>query len=130
MRVLKYGTMGPGSAPHMVEACAHIVHACPRRARYAWSQVLDSLDLAQGVRRLTLPVAVVAGTADRLTPPVHARELAGALPQCLGLTELPGIGHMTPVEAPELVTGKIRGLVATYVTAGDVQGDVQVKEGA
>jgi pimeloyl-ACP methyl ester carboxylesterase len=115
LRVLKYGTMGPGSAPHMVEACARIVHACPRAVRHTWSQVLDLLDLDHAVRELRAPTAVVVGTADRLTPPVHARSLAAALPHCLGVTELPGLGHMTPVEAPELVTGKIRELVTTYV---------------
>ena len=123
-RILKFGTMGPGSAPHMVEACAHIVHACPRKVRYAWSQVLDLLDLDHGVRELTVPTAVVMGTADRLTPPVHGRSLAAALPDCVGVTELPGVGHMTPVEAPELVTGKIRELVTAY---GHVK---HVKEGA
>nr|WP_202458142.1 alpha/beta hydrolase [Streptomyces sp. SID5464] len=116
-RILKYGTMGPGSAPHMVEACARIVHACPREVRYAWSHVLDLLDLDHGVRELHVPTAVVVGTADRLTPPVHARALATALPHCTGLTELPGIGHMTPIEAPEQVTGKIRELVHAHIQA-------------
>ncbi|MFD7877373.1 alpha/beta fold hydrolase [Streptomyces sp. NPDC059766] len=120
-RILKYATMGAGSAPHLVDACARIVHACPRRVRHAWSQVLDRLDLDHGVTELSVPTEVVVGTADRLTPPVHARSLAAALPHCVGLTELPGLGHMTPVEAPELVTGRIRALVSTYV---------QVKEGA
>ncbi|MGW0755579.1 alpha/beta fold hydrolase [Streptomyces sp. NPDC002814] len=120
-RILKYGTMGPGSHPQMVEACARIVHVCPRKVRYAWSQVLDLLDVAHGVRELTVPTAVVVGTADRLTPVVHARALVAELPNCVGITELPGLGHMTPVEAPELVTGKIRELVTTYA---------QVKEGA
>lgn len=114
-RILKYGTMGPGSAPHMVEACARIVHACPRRVRYAWSHVLELLDLDHGVRQLTVPTAVVAGTADRLTPPVHARSLVAALPHCVGLTELPGVGHMTPVEAPGTVTRIVRELGTTYV---------------
>ncbi|MYR42486.1 alpha/beta hydrolase [Streptomyces sp. SID5910] len=117
LRILKYGTMGPGSAAHMVEACARIVHACPRGARHAWSRVLDLLDLDHGVRQLTMPVEVVVGTADRLTPPVHARALAAGLPHCVGLTELPGLGHMTPVEAPDLVTGKIRALVAAHISA-------------
>ncbi|MEV0186337.1 alpha/beta hydrolase [Streptomyces sp. NPDC050625] len=120
-RILKYATMGAGSAPHMVEACAHIVHACPRAVRHAWSRVLERLDLDHGVRELRVPTAVVAGTEDRLTPPAHARFLAAELPDCVGLTELPGLGHMTPVEAPELITGKIRELVTTYV---------HVKEGA
>ena len=116
-RILKYATMGPGSAPRMVEACVRIVHACPRTVRHTWSHVLDLLDLDQGVRELSVPTAVVVGTADRLTPPVQARALAEALPHCTGLTELPGIGHMTPVEAPELVTGKIRELVHAHIQA-------------
>ncbi|MFC8197242.1 alpha/beta fold hydrolase [Streptomyces sp. NPDC057298] len=120
-RILKYGTMGPGSAPEMVEACARIVHACPRRVRYSWSKVLDLLDLDHAVRELAVPTAVVVGTADRLTPAVHARALVAALPRCVGVTELPGIGHMTPVEAPEQVTARIRELVSTYAV---------IKEGA
>ncbi len=101
----------------MVEACARIVHACPRAVRHAWSHVLASLDLDAGVRELRVPTEIVAGTADRLTPPVHARALAAALPDCRGLTELPGVGHMTPVEAPDLVTTRIRDLVTAHVRA-------------
>ncbi|WP_073949418.1 alpha/beta fold hydrolase [Streptomyces kebangsaanensis] len=128
LRLLKYAAMGPGSAPHTVEACARIVHACPRRVRHAWSQVLYLLDLDHGVRELDVPTEVVVGAADRLTPPVHARALAEALPRCVGLTELPGLGHMTPMEAPELVTGKIRELVTAYVRAreNDNDGDAQI----
>ncbi|MFD3308881.1 alpha/beta fold hydrolase [Streptomyces sp. NPDC058694] len=125
-RILKYATMGPGSAPGMVEACARIVHACPRKVRYAWSHVLDTLDLDHRVRELSVPVAVVVGTADRMTPVVHARALVAALPHCVGSTELPGLGHMTPVEAPELVITRIRELVSTYT---GVQ-RIQQKEGA
>ncbi|MDF3302812.1 alpha/beta fold hydrolase [Streptomyces tropicalis] len=131
-RILKYATMGAGSAPHMVEACARIVHACPRRVRHAWSQVLNGLDLDHGVAELEVPTAVIAGTADRMTPVVHARALAAALPRCAGLTELPGLGHMTPVEAPELVTARIRELVTVHAPAdGPRHGDdATIKEGA
>ncbi|MFE9774911.1 alpha/beta fold hydrolase [Streptomyces sp. NPDC005931] len=120
-RILKYGTMGPASAPHLVDACARIVHACPTRVRHAWSQLFEPLDLGSAVGELRVPTEVVAGSADRLTPPVHARTLAAALPDCLGLTELPGIGHMTPVEAPELVTGKIGALVAAHIRTAPVE---------
>jgi len=128
-RILKYATMGPGSAPGMVEACARIVHACPRKVRYAWSHVLDTLDLDHRVRELSVPAAVVVGTADRMTPVVHARDLVAALPNCVGSTELPGLGHMTPVEAPALVATRIRELVSTYIR---IQTDVRIqqKEGA
>ncbi|MFF1509220.1 alpha/beta fold hydrolase [Streptomyces sp. NPDC058326] len=120
-KILKYATMGPGSAPERVDACARIVHACPRASRYGWSQVLAGLDLGEGLRGLRLPVAVLVGTADRLTPAVHSRAMAEALPHCTGLVELAGMGHMTPVEAPEAVTAQIRELTLTYlgVTSGD-----------
>ncbi|MEU2155629.1 alpha/beta hydrolase [Streptomyces sp. NPDC019396] len=114
-RILRYATMGPGSAPARVDECARIVHACPRGTRVAWAGVLEELDLDAGVRRLTVPTAVIAGTADRLTPVVHARAVAEALPQCVDLTELPGMGHMTPVEAPEAVTALIRSLADVYL---------------
>ncbi|ESU48587.1 putative hydrolase [Streptomyces sp. HCCB10043] len=117
-KILKYATMGRGSAPDRVDACARIVHACPRRARVEWGHVLGELDLAEGVRALRVPTAVIAGTDDRLTPPVHARAIADALPVGLGLTELTGMGHMTPVEAPEAVSAKIRELVTRYVATG------------
>ncbi|MFI2204407.1 alpha/beta fold hydrolase [Streptomyces sp. NPDC020192] len=121
--ILKYATMGAGSAPHMVEAAARIVHACPRAVRHAWAGVLAALDLDHGVRELHAPTEVVHGASDRLTPPVHARALVAALPRCVGLTELTGVGHMSPIEAPDLVIARIRELVTTYVTA-------QIKEGA
>lgn len=114
-RILKYATMGPGTAPERVEACARIVHACPRGARHGWSQVLAGLDLEPGLRELRMPVAVLVGTADRLTPPVHSRGMAEALPHCTSLVELAGTGHMTPVEAPEAVTAQIRELTLTYL---------------
>ncbi|MEV6395718.1 alpha/beta hydrolase [Streptomyces sp. NPDC051907] len=116
-RILKYATMGPGSPPERVAECARIVHACPRASRVAWSHVLGEVDLDAGVRELNVPTVVVAGTADRLTPIVHARRIAAALPHCHELVELAGMGHMTPVEAPEAITARIRELALTFVDA-------------
>ncbi|MER8067241.1 alpha/beta hydrolase [Streptomyces sp. NPDC094034] len=127
-RILRYGTMGPGAAPDRVAQAARIVHACPRPVRVAWAHVLGTLDLDAEVRELRVPTAVIVGSADRLTPPVRARVLAAALPEPAGptgsngptgptgLTELTGVGHMTPMEAPEAVTGAIRSLVGTYLS--------------
>ncbi|MFD6974422.1 alpha/beta fold hydrolase [Streptomyces sp. NPDC059979] len=118
-KVLKYATMGPGSAPDRVEACARIVHGCPTGVRHAWSRVLAGLDLDAEVARLAVPTAVIGGSADRLTPIVHARGLAAALPNCVGLTELTGMGHMTPVEAPEAITRAVRELTALYLDTAE-----------
>ncbi|UGY91881.1 alpha/beta fold hydrolase [Streptomyces gobiensis] len=124
-KAVKYATMGPGSAPDKVEACARIVHACPRTVRAAWGAVLGDLDLAARIPELTAPTAVIIGTQDRLTPIVHARELAAALPDCAGLHELAGLGHMTPIEAPEAVTDVLGGLVREHLAATDAGRDTE-----
>lgn len=127
---LKYGVMAPGSTPEQVAATARVVHACGARPRSAWGRVLASLDLDAGLAALTAPTAVLVGTADKLTPPVHARGMAAALPDCVGLTELDGLGHMTPIEGTSAVAGVVRGLVRDHLPGKrvPVQGDLPVKE--
>ncbi|MCT9091974.1 alpha/beta hydrolase [Streptomyces sp. ASQP_92] len=129
-KVLRYATMGPGAAPDKVETCARIVHACPRGVRQAWSHVLAELELGLLVRELRVPTVVVAGSADRLTPPVHARRIAAELPDCRSLDILTGIGHMTPIEAPEFITEKIRALVAEHLAAPAAMDAVDTEERA
>lgn len=62
-----------------------------------------------------MPAVVVAGTADRLTPLAHAREIAEALPDCRAVHEWQGIGHMAPLERPEAVGDVLRGLAADHL---------------
>ncbi|WP_030805444.1 alpha/beta fold hydrolase [Streptomyces sp. NRRL S-337] len=114
-RALKYATMGPDATPEQVEACARIVHACPTAVRARWGNVLSVLELTGGVSRLEVPTVVLAGSADRLTPPVQSRRLASVLPDFQGLTELPGKGHMTPIEDPGAVAGLLRELVRDHL---------------
>jgi pimeloyl-ACP methyl ester carboxylesterase len=115
--VLKYATLGSQTSKQLATYNAAIVHACHPRPRAAWGHVLDHVELADAVRELDVPTSVLVGTADRLTPPAQARLIAAALPQCEGLTELPGIGHMTPLEAPDAITTLIRDLAAPTITA-------------
>ncbi|MFJ1751530.1 alpha/beta fold hydrolase [Kitasatospora sp. NPDC088134] len=110
--VLKYATMGPATPADRVEGCAQIVHACPSGVRFHWAGVLETLDVHAGLARLTAPTAVVAGSHDKLTPPVHARRIAAELPNPCGLLELAGAGHMSPVERPADVAGEIRRIAA------------------
>jgi pimeloyl-ACP methyl ester carboxylesterase len=64
------------------------------------SELIPSLalfDLSGWLGSLELPVLVVVGTHDRLTPPRHALRTAGALPHSQ-LVELPRCGHMPMLE--------------------------------
>jgi pimeloyl-ACP methyl ester carboxylesterase len=53
-----------------------------------------------------IPTTVVIGTRDTLTPAVHGRELAAAIPEA-SLVEVRGAGHMLPYEASDLVADLI-----------------------
>lgn len=118
-RLLRYAALSPAATAAQVAECARIVHACPRIVRACWGRVLDTLDLTANVAELTVPAIVLAGTADRLSPPVHAHRLAARLPDCRELVLLPGAGHMTPVETPDAVTEQLRTLVRTFLGPGD-----------
>jgi pimeloyl-ACP methyl ester carboxylesterase len=110
--VLSYLTLGPDASAEVAAVNAAVIQACDRQTRAAWGEVLSTVDVTEGVRRLDVPVHVLVGSADRLTPPAHARRIAELLPRCEGLTQLPRIGHMTPLEAPEEVAELIRKLAA------------------
>ncbi|MFD4655326.1 alpha/beta fold hydrolase [Kitasatospora sp. NPDC058444] len=112
---LKYATMGPGSPAGQVEATARIVHACPTAVRANWAAVLDRLNVHAGLARLAVPTAVVVGTDDRLTPPVHAHRIVAELQDPQGLLLLPGVGHMSPLERPEEVAAEIHRMATAYL---------------
>jgi len=61
------------------------------------------------VRELALPVQVVVGTADRVTPPALSEELAGLAPNAeLDLIE--GAGHLVPFEHPARLAAQLQRL--------------------
>ncbi|WFR74501.1 alpha/beta hydrolase [Prescottella defluvii] len=101
-RAIKYIALAPGSTPAEVAFCERIVTACHPRTRGGWGAALSTLDIKDGLKNLQVPTTVLVGTADRLTPPAHARRLAQVLDDAEHLERLivlPGIGHMTSVEA-------------------------------
>ncbi|MFX4293763.1 alpha/beta fold hydrolase [Streptomyces bohaiensis] len=109
-RVLAYATLGPSPPPGAREHVARMAHACERRGRAAWGGCLAALAAQGAIRDLTVPTVVVHGTADRLTPPVHAQRTVTALPRPERLVLLRGAGHMTPLEEPRVIAELVRGL--------------------
>lgn len=65
---------------------------------------IDGRELLAGFARPTL---VLCGENDAITPPALSREIAGLVPGAR-LVELPGCGHLAPLERPAEVTAAMR----------------------
>jgi 3-oxoadipate enol-lactonase len=63
----------------------------------------DQSDLLPEIRISTL---VLAGEADAITPPGPAREMAASIPGA-EFVEIPGAGHLSPVEKPKVVASAL-----------------------
>lgn len=79
---------------------AAIAGAVPA-ATIAWGQraMTARPDSTAVLAAVTVPVLVVVGEKDAVTPPAEARQLAATAPEA-ELVELPGVGHLSPAEDP------------------------------
>lgn len=72
----------------------------------ALTPVLLTMDEDATLTDIDVPTVVVVGSEDRLTPVGHAEHIA-RVNEDVDLIELPGIGHMTPMEAADVVNALI-----------------------
>ena len=96
--------LGFGDSPHPshVEATRQMLASCPRETLRDASRAMLSLDLTTGLPIVELPTLVLVGTADILTPPRDARQIASLIPGSK-LVEFTGAGHMLMYERTEAV---------------------------
>ncbi|WP_017615032.1 alpha/beta fold hydrolase [Nocardiopsis salina] len=113
---LKFITMGKDSDPRMVRLCVRMVHECNGIVRGRWGAVMNQLDVDHSASRITVPTAVVAGTADKMTPPWHAHHMASVIPGADLPMEIQGVGHMGPLEMPEFLAEQVGKLANEHVT--------------
>ena len=115
-RIVRYVALGRRATPAQVAFCERLFLDCPADVRAAFGATLSDLDLGSALQALTVPTVVIAGEQDRLTPPVHARSIAAALPDA-PILELPGVGHCAPIEAHADVSTQIKNLAARTIKA-------------
>jgi pimeloyl-ACP methyl ester carboxylesterase len=113
VRELLYGA---DATDEMVLAGAEIMHASTVRAFAAFYPALGEHDKRQELQALaSVPVEVLVGDSDKLTPKRHSHQLAEALPDAT-LRVVPRSGHMLPQERAALVTEAIERLLAEATT--------------
>jgi pimeloyl-ACP methyl ester carboxylesterase len=91
--------VGFGGHPHPshVELVRRMMLACTHETRRDAPRVLVGLDLSADLPLVDLPTLVIGGTADLLTPPAYAEQIARLMPRAR-LELLDGGGHMLMLE--------------------------------
>jgi pimeloyl-ACP methyl ester carboxylesterase len=106
---------GADATDEMVLAGAQIMHASTVRAFTAFLPALGDHDKRQELASLArIPVEILVGDSDKLTPERHSRQMAEALPEA-ALHVVERTGHMLPQERARLVTDAIERLLAAAV---------------
>lgn len=110
-RLLVRGTFGASPRRAHVEATRALFVTTPPDVRRACAVAMGAMDLRAALAPVDVPAVVVLGTRDLLIVNSLTRAIAEHLAGAT-VTELPGAGHMLPLERPDEVARAIRGLVA------------------
>jgi len=78
-------------------------------AQTAMSKRRDQTDL---LAQLSIPVLVLVGAEDAITPPSVALAMQSHMPHAMAV-QIVGAGHLSPVEQPAAVSGAIETFLAT-----------------
>lgn len=95
-----------GSPPHEVARVVAALRATPGPVYLADFQACQRFDLRDQIAALNLPLLVLCGTGDTMSPPKNSRELAAAVPTAT-LKWIDGAGHMVMLDQPEEVTSAL-----------------------
>ncbi|WP_433591986.1 alpha/beta fold hydrolase [Nocardia sp. CA-145437] len=99
--VFRRQVMSLASVGDIADFSLNIVRSCPARVRGRFGTLLSYLDVGRGAANLTVPTTVIAGSADDLTPPVHAERIVEMLTETGSLDSyrVLSTGHLGNVEA-------------------------------
>lgn len=101
--VLVRGSVGPNPVLSHLHAVRDTYVATAPETRAGFFRSMIAMDLTEGLRDVRIPVTVVVGTHDQLTPLRSAKQIVECVTDAR-LEVLEGIGHMLPIEAPDRLT--------------------------
>ena len=97
---IRYIAFGPAATTGQIAFYETMLAACAPRVRAAAGISMSTMDLLHALPRIDVPVLVLAGANDRLTPPSHGERIAAEVPHLDDLIVMPRTGHMAPLERP------------------------------
>jgi pimeloyl-ACP methyl ester carboxylesterase len=111
--------VGPTTRAHRsavleaVRAMARAAH--PRGLTAALAAMAARPDSRPLLSGLTVPVLILVGEEDTVTPPDAARAMAAAIPRA-HLVVIPAAGHLSNLEQPEAFTAAVRAFLTDVAT--------------
>jgi pimeloyl-ACP methyl ester carboxylesterase len=115
VRGFLFGLEAPAQA---VLECGRMIHATPVEVTAAFYPALMAHEKTAALAALSgIPVRVLCGSRDKLTPVAHSRVIAAALPHALLHIETGG-AHMLHTERPYVALEHLRALIAATHPAG------------
>jgi pimeloyl-ACP methyl ester carboxylesterase len=97
---------GRNASPRQVAVAYHMYETTPAQTLAAATDLL-AYDVTDDLARIDVPVLVIGGSRDVITPVHLSRHMADVIPDA-ELAILDGCGHMAPFERHEDVTAHIR----------------------
>jgi pimeloyl-ACP methyl ester carboxylesterase len=110
-RILVRGVFGTGPHRAHVEATRARFVATPSDVRRACVEAMGAMDMRAALREVDAPTVVVLGTRDTLIVNSLTRAIADHVAGTT-VVDLPGAGHMLPLERPDEVVAAIGRLAA------------------
>ena len=106
------GTTTKAERPDVV-ALVHAMVAAVSPAAAAWAQLAmaERSDTTDVLRELTVPVAVIVGAEDAITPAGDAEAMVEAAADAT-LTTIPRAGHLSAIEDPQAFAAAVRTFLA------------------
>ncbi|MCE9546999.1 MAG: alpha/beta hydrolase, partial [Planctomycetia bacterium] len=93
----------PTRRPDLVEQVRQMILGnSPQTIAAAQRGMAQRPDVRAWLGDIRLPVQLIVGEQDVITPPAEMRGVAEAISGS-NLAEIPGVGHMSPLEAPDAV---------------------------
>jgi pimeloyl-ACP methyl ester carboxylesterase len=112
-------------SPALVEYVGQLISATPVEVIADFFPALTAHDKLSALGRLRgIPVLIVVGDKDLLTPVDHSRRMAAALPDA-ELLVLEGAGHLAMMERPALVTLRLRAFLHRAYKSGGLSWGVR-----
>lgn len=108
------GSTTKASRQEVVAAVRSMVEGVdPAAAAWAQRAMAGRTETFDALRELTVPVAVIVGAEDVVTPPADAEALAAVAADAT-LTVLPGVGHLSAIEDPAGFATALRSFLSRF----------------